>query len=110
MTQETRRRIEAVRYWLEALPAEQHAGSHEIRTPRFSRGIEMRPETVEALHVGRFSDGIEALPEDAGWKRHIGRFSDGIEALPEDAPSKQHIGRYSDGAESHAVHDPRPAA
>jgi hypothetical protein len=110
MTQETRRRIEAVRYWLEALPAERQTGADEVRTPRFSRGIEMRPAPLERLHVGRFSDGIEALPEDAGWKGHIGRFSDGIEALPEDLPSKRHIGRFSDGAGTHAVHGPRPAA
>jgi hypothetical protein len=62
--------------------------------PRFSRGV----ERAVPLHVGRFSDGHEALPEHAAGKDHVGRFSDGHEALPDDAPGKEHVGLYSDGA------------
>jgi hypothetical protein len=110
MTQETRRRIEAVRHWLDAMPADHRTtGAADVRTPRFSRGIERRPVRLDRLHVGRFSDGLEALPEDAAGKSHIGRFSDGIEALPEDARSKSHIGRFSDGAATRRQ-PPPPAA
>ena len=82
MTQETRRRIAAGQ-----------------RTPRFSRGIEHEPLTGDEQHVGRFSDGIEVLPEGAGDKPHVGRFSDGIERLPEAAGDKPHVGRFSEGVE-----------
>jgi len=62
MTQETRRRIDAVRYWLDALPADRRpAGAPELRTPRFSRGTERRPHPLERLHVGRFSDREQVL-------------------------------------------------
>jgi hypothetical protein len=80
MSQETRRRLEQD-------PA--------TPTPRYSRGI----DGGLAPHVGRFSDGAEELPEQAGGKRHIGRFSDGAEELPEDAGGKRHVGRFSDGIE-----------
>jgi hypothetical protein len=78
MTQETRRRIEAVRHWMEALPDDRRAtAAADVRTPRFSRGIERRPVPLDRLHVGRFSGGIEPLPEAAADTSHVGRFSDG---------------------------------
>jgi hypothetical protein len=88
MTQETLRRIAAAR----------KAGA-TLRAPDFARGVRRRPVSPTAYHVGRFSEGIEALPEDSPSKRHLGRFSDGIETLPEDSPSKVHVGRFSDGIE-----------
>ena len=102
MTQETRRRVEAVRRLRAAVPDDAPEASvaipEELRTPRFSRGIEHDPPTLEELHVGRFSDGAERLPEDAGDKPHIGRFSEGIERGTPD-PELDHIGRFSEGAE-----------
>ena len=110
MTQETRRRVDAVRYWLDTMPADRRGTRpREVRTPRFSRGGERRAVPLDRLHVGRFSAGIEALPEDAAGKSHIGRFSDGIEALPEGAGGSSRIGGFGDGAatRSHLAH---PAA
>jgi hypothetical protein len=55
-------------------------------------------ETQGALgqpHVGRFSEGIEQLP-DAPNKRRIGRFSAGIERRPQ---AKLRRGRFSEGME-----------
>jgi hypothetical protein len=56
-------------------------------------GVEQLPK----LHLGRFSEGIEQLPETPG-KLHFGRFSEGIEQLPE-IPGKLHLGRFSEGME-----------
>jgi hypothetical protein len=80
MSQETRRRL---------------AQDPAAPTPRYSRGI----DSGRAPHVGRFSEGAEDLPENAGGKRHVGRFSDGAELLPEDEGGKRHVGRFSDGIE-----------
>ena len=55
MTQETRRRIEAVRHWMAALPADRRATA-AVRTPRFSRGIEPPPVPLDRLHVARVND------------------------------------------------------
>jgi hypothetical protein len=66
----------------------------ELAIPRYSEGVEQLEDDVERLHVGRFSDGHEALPEGAPGKEHIGRFSEGVEHEPIDP----HVGRYSDGA------------
>jgi hypothetical protein len=68
----------------------------ELAIPRYSEGIERHDDGVERLHVGRFSDGHEALPEGAPDKEHIGRFSEGLEHEPVDP----HVGRFSDGAPS----------
>jgi hypothetical protein len=65
MSQESRRRIAA-------RDRAQHPA--EVVIPRFSRGAERVPAD---LHVGRFSDGHEALPERTGGKEHVGRFADG---------------------------------
>src|SRR5918995_1146579 len=47
---------------------------------RFSEGVEQLPETPRKLHVGRFSEGVEQLPETPG-KLHVGHFSEGVEQL-----------------------------
>jgi hypothetical protein len=90
MSQEIRRRIAA-----------RQTGDHtpqELAFPHYALGAEQLPEDLPGkLHVGRFSDGHEALPE-AGSKEHIGRFSDGVEALPDRAGEKAHVGRFADGA------------
>ena len=52
---------------------------------------------VLSAHVGRFSEGIEQLPENPG-KMRQGRFSDGI-GRRDDVPGKLHIGRFSQGSE-----------
>jgi hypothetical protein len=66
MTQETRRRVEAVRHWMEVLPADRRgAAAADIRTPRFSRGIERRPVPLDRLHVGRFSEGAPTPTDPA---------------------------------------------
>lgn len=115
MTQETRRRVEAIRRLRAAMPDDAPEASvaipEELRTPRFSRGIEHDPPTLEELHVGRFSEGAERLPEDAGEKPHIGRFSEGIERGTPD-PEVNHIGRFSDCAERAGGDEPpgNPAA
>jgi hypothetical protein len=86
MSQEIRRRIAARR-----------AGARradEVAFPRFSVGA----EHAVPLHVGRFSEGHEALPEDAPGKEHVGRFSEGAEALPDHAAGKDHVGRFADHA------------
>jgi hypothetical protein len=66
----------------------------ELAIPRYSEGIEQLEDDVERLHVGRFSDGQETLPEGAPGKEHVGRYSEGLEHEPVDA----HVGRFSDGA------------
>ena len=90
MSQEIRRRIAARRTG--------HHTTQELAFPHYALGAEQLPEDMPGkLHVGRFSDGHEALPE-AGEKEHIGRFSDGHEALPERAGGKAHVGLFADGA------------
>jgi hypothetical protein len=90
MSQEIRRRIAARR----AGPAP----TDELAFPNYALGAEQLPEDAPGkLHVGRYSEGHEALPE-AGDKEHVGRFSDGHEALPERAAGKAHVGRFADHA------------
>jgi hypothetical protein len=89
MSQEIRRRIAARRSG--------HHTTQELAFPHYALGAEQLPEDMPGkLHVGRFSDGHEALPE-AGFKEHVGRFSDGHEALPDRGP-KEHVGLFADGA------------
>jgi hypothetical protein len=52
---------------------------------------------IQSIHLGRFSEGMEQLPETPG-KRHVGRFSEGLEQLPE-TPGKRHVARFSEGME-----------
>jgi hypothetical protein len=66
---------------------------------RFSEGLEQLPELPSKLHVGHFSEGTEQLhaAEDAGHRR---RFSEGMERVAEDAALwKLHRGSFADGFE-----------
>jgi hypothetical protein len=65
---------------------QQHVG-------RFSEGIEQLPETLSKRHVGRFSAGIEQRPQG---KLRRGRFSAGIEQLPR-TPSRLRRGSFANG-------------
>ena len=65
---------------------QQHVG-------RFSEGIEQLPDTPSKRRVGRFSAGIEQRPHG---KLRRGRFSEGIEQLP-GAPSKLRRGSFATG-------------
>ena len=96
MTQETQRRLAAVRRWLAIRRSEPSAvpPALSVRLPRFSRGGDHQADRLEELHVGRYSEGVEVLPNDL----HVGRYSDGLDA----GADAGHIGRYSDGVE------PRP--
>jgi nucleotide-binding universal stress UspA family protein len=58
---------------------------------------EARDWTLDQLRLGRFSEGIEQLP-DSPDKVRTGRFSTGIEQRP-NPPSKQRAGRFSEGSE-----------
>jgi nucleotide-binding universal stress UspA family protein len=64
---------------------------------RFSAGIERLPDTPAKRRRGRFSTGIEELPATPA-KRHVGRFSEGGEQLPETA-AKLRRGSFADGYE-----------
>jgi hypothetical protein len=52
---------------------------------------------IRSMHLGRFSEGMEQLPETPG-KRHVGHFSEGMEQLPK-TPGNRHVGRFSEGIE-----------
>jgi hypothetical protein len=72
----------------ESVPDEAHVG-------RFSRGLEALPQTADKLHRGRFSAGLEQLPETPR-KRHPGRFSEGLETVHTTATLLQR-GSFADG-------------
>jgi hypothetical protein len=62
----------------------------------FARG-EADPEAFpEDETVGRFSSGVEELPDDPEKVRH-GRFSEGVEELGEEDPEKHDERRFSEG-------------
>jgi nucleotide-binding universal stress UspA family protein len=65
------------------------------RTGRFSEGLEQLPQTPNKLRHGRFSDGIEDLPVTPDGL-HRGRFSSGIERLPHSAATLRR-GSFADG-------------
>jgi nucleotide-binding universal stress UspA family protein len=67
---------------------------------RFSEGIERLPDTPAKRRRGRFSTGIEEVPATPS-KPHVGRFSQGSEQLPETA-AKLRLGSFADGHEHHA--------
>jgi hypothetical protein len=78
----------SIRTSLEAAAAPNRAG-------RFSTGIEQLPESPDKLRSGRFSNGIEQLP-DTPSKVRAGRFSEGIEKLPR-TPARLRRGSFADG-------------
>jgi len=65
------------------------------RAGRFSTGIEQLPESPDKLRSGRFSTGIEQLP-DTPSKLRAGRFSEGVEKLPR-TPARLRRGSFADG-------------
>jgi hypothetical protein len=62
-----------------------------------AEGVVRALPSIISMHVGRFSEGIEQLPETRA-KRHVGRFSEGMERRPA-TPAARHIGRFSEGME-----------
>jgi hypothetical protein len=60
---------------------------------RFSEGIEQLPDTPSKRRVGRFSAGIEQRPHS---KLRKGRFSEGSERLPR-TPSTLRRGSFATG-------------
>jgi hypothetical protein len=67
------------------------------RCGRFSTGIERLPDTAAKARIGRFSDGIE---QRAGGRdrARTGRCSTGIERWP-DAHERSRVGSFADGYE-----------
>jgi hypothetical protein len=61
---------------------------------RFSTGIEQLPDTPDKCRVGRFCDGI-AQP---CYPLPVGRFSTGIERAA--TPSSLRVGSFADGCRS----------
>jgi hypothetical protein len=61
---------------------------------RFSTGIEQLPDSPDKCRVGRFCDGIARAPETPGQLR-VGRFSTGIERAA--TPSSRRVGSFADG-------------
>jgi hypothetical protein len=78
----------------------------DLESPRFSRGEETGPDTPAKHHIGRYSEGLEDEPEDAGGKDHIGRFDQGQDAAGE-LVDDLHVGRYSEGLEEEPHEHPR---
>jgi nucleotide-binding universal stress UspA family protein len=68
------------------------------RVGRFSKGIEQLPDSPDKLRRGRFSNGIEQLP-DAPSELRAGRFSEGIEHVPR-TPARLRRGTFADGCET----------
>jgi hypothetical protein len=102
MSQDIRRRI-ATRRQLSLNPRDENDVPAPLRIRRFSEGVEHQEPEAERLHLGRFSDGAERLPDDAPSKAHIGSYADGLRHGPEDAPDHLHVGRFSQGADHSAV-------
>jgi hypothetical protein len=81
----------------ESAPDEAHVG-------RFSNGLEALPPTPAKLHRGRFSEGLERIgPTVTGYRP--GRFSDGLEGEPE-TPAKLHRGSFADRESSRPRRSP----
>jgi hypothetical protein len=80
-------------------PTEHPAKPEQPEDEGFAEG-EASPEAYpDEEHVGRFSEGEEALGEDDPEKQHRGRFSEGEEALGEEDPEKHVERRFSEGQE-----------
>jgi hypothetical protein len=61
---------------------------------RFSTGIEHLPDTPDKCRVGRFCDGIARSPENPE-RLPVGRFSTGIERAA--SPGSRRAGSFADG-------------
>jgi nucleotide-binding universal stress UspA family protein len=73
------------------------AAAEPNRAGRFSTGIEQLPDSPNKLRSGRFSNGIEHLP-DTPSKLRAGRFSEGTEKLPR-TPASLRRGSFADRCE-----------
>jgi hypothetical protein len=102
MSQDIRRRIAARRH-LSPAPNQEDDLPAPLRIRRFSEGLEHPELERDRLHMGRFSEGVERLPDDAPSKAHIGSYADGLRHGPEDAPDHLHVGRFSQGVDHSAV-------
>jgi hypothetical protein len=102
MSQDLRRRIATRRHLFPATLGEDDVAA-PLRIRRFSEGVEHPALEEDRLHVGRFSEGAERLPDDAPSKAHIGSYADGLRHGPEDAPDHLHVGRFSQGQDHSPV-------
>jgi hypothetical protein len=102
MSQDIRRRIKNRRHLFPAALGEDDV-PEPLRIRRFSEGAEHPALDSQRLHLGRFSEGGEQLPEEAPSKEHIGSYADGLRHGPEDAPDHLHVGRFSEGADHSEV-------
>ena len=71
--------------------------SHSTRVMVVTSNADVPPNGADAPKCGRFSTGIEWMPE-APADNSVGRFSTGHEAMP-DAPADNDVGRFSTGIE-----------
>jgi hypothetical protein len=70
----------------------------EIPRSHFAQGMVPSERYPMDLHLGRFTEGMETLPNPRRNRR--GRFSEGQETMPGD--SRKHIRRrFSEGLERH---------
>jgi hypothetical protein len=97
MSQEARRRN--AEHQRREQAGEAAEGAPDLENPRFSRGEERGPDTPAKRHVGRYSEGLEAEPEDVGGKEHVGRFDQGQD-WTEGLADPLHVGRFSEGVEA----------
>jgi hypothetical protein len=82
----------------------------DLENPRFSRGEEAGPQTPAKRHAGRFSEGQELEPPEAGGKEHVGRFDEGRNAAGE-LVDDLHVGRFGEGVAAPGRQPPdRPPA
>jgi hypothetical protein len=102
MSQDLRRRL-AARERLTPPPRTEADVPAALHVRRFSEGLEHAVlRRMRDLEPGRFSHGAERLPEDHPSKRHIGSYGDGLDHRPDGAPEHLHVGRFSAGAEHRA--------
>lgn len=71
----------------------------EIPRSHFAQGMVPSERYPMDLHLGRFSEGTETIPESQRRDR-CGRFSEGQEQLPDD-PRKHIRRRFGEGLEHH---------
>lgn len=93
--------VRRARHW--SLAAAEHeavryrAAVKEVAVGRFSTGIEQLPDTPSKRRKGRFSNGIEERARTRG-ALHVGSFGDGIAHRPPTAAARR-IGSFADSLE-----------
>jgi hypothetical protein len=95
MTQEMRRHLIA-RARLRPEPHTEDDVPERLRMRRFSEGLERRVLDHLWPHVGRFSDGVERMPERPTDPDHIGRFSRGQDHADAAPATEPRVGRFDD--------------